>query len=270
MEVKELAKAEGFGDLICLYPFHKTSGLSLLILSLIIIPIAVLMLLTGIALAIGVSEFGLVAGILGVVLAFFGLAAICFIPYRFKQTSLMSATHGVHFYERGLITLQGLRIIAVQYSDIEVLRTKLISYQKVNYRGSYQSMGATCTYTIRTTQGKRVVFNNNAYQDILQLGSFLADKFVQYKFPEAFKQYSSGEAVEFGKISVHPDYLKVGRKALEWDTIKTIKVKNGCLLIMQEEEEWMAHRIKVAEIPNFSLLTELLKSISNSPFSTGW
>jgi hypothetical protein len=80
MEVKELAKAEGFGDLICLYPFHKTSGLSLLILSLIIIPIAVLMLLTGIALAIGVSEFGLVAGILGVVLAFFGLAAICFIP----------------------------------------------------------------------------------------------------------------------------------------------------------------------------------------------
>jgi hypothetical protein len=65
-------------------------------------------------------------------------------------------------------------------------------------------------------------------------------------------------------------HLKVGRKALEWDTIKAIKVKNGCLLVMQEEEEWMAHRIKVAEIPNFSLLTELLKSISNSPFSTGW
>ncbi len=265
---QELAKAKELGDFICLYPFRRTSSLALFALVLIGIPITVLMLGVGITFAMGSLEPGLAPRFFGLVLITVGLGFVGFIPYSFIKAFLMSKKRGVHFYEFGLITLQGLRTVAVRYSDILTLRIKIIDYLKENVGGSYNYLGTTCVYTIRTVTGKRVVFGNS-YKDIRRLGIFLSDKLVEHRFPEVFEWYLAGDVIEFGKIRIHLDCLKIGRRIIDWDVIKNVKVKEGYLLIMEEEEEWAAYRIKIAEIPNFPLLTELLKQSLKCPVSIG-
>lgn len=255
MKIEDLAKSQELGDFIHLYSFRPIGLCALFIFSLISIPIALFMTLMGLSLVIGDLNPNLFARLFGLILAVLGIFAVGCLPYMLIKSFILAKKRGLYSYELGLIDPRGFRTDIIRYAEIKNFWIKIVDHYNKN--GRYK--GTEYVYTIRTRKGKKFIFDNT-FKDVKQLGDFLIQEVLKYKFSEILQLYSSGEVIKFGKISLHSTYLQFGRKNISWNDIKKISAQKGYLYISQKDK-WFELKIKICDIPNFPLLVALLNQV---------
>jgi ribosomal protein S27E len=116
----------------------------------------------------------------------------------------------------------------------------------------------TNEYILMKGSGEKLVLDNDlGFIEIEKLIQSIKDAVYALLYPPLAEQYSAGQAVTFGSLTVHRmNGLEMGGKTYAWANIVEVKVDNGRLTVTMRDDH--KHEVQTSEIPNVELLCRLI------------
>jgi hypothetical protein len=118
--------------------------------------------------------------------------------------------------------------------------------------------GTTHVYTVRTSAGDKLVFDDRLGKQVEQLGQAIQRGATGTLFPRYAQLLQNGQRLTFGPLALDREKLYAGKKELRWDEIKAIKIEKGNISIKKDKGWLNWASASVPQIPNFFIFYELI------------
>ena len=154
--------------------------------------------------------------------------------------------HGIAYRQRG--PLQQFR-----WDEVEAVWQAVTKHY---YNGVYT--GTTHSYTVRTKNGQKVVFDDKLGKNVELLGRGLQQGSAELLLPRYWQALQQGQKQTFGPLALDRDKLYAGQKELPWAEIKAIKIEQGIISVKKDKGWFNWASATVPQVPNFFVFYELV------------
>jgi hypothetical protein len=121
--------------------------------------------------------------------------------------------------------------------------------------------GTTHKYSIRLADDSKYSWDDK-YKDIETLGRVIQSKVTNMLYPKYAAALKAGSRLEFGPLALDYNKLYSGKRELNWDDVKSVKIQGGYLSVKKEKGWFRWVGASVPQIPNFFILYALLKEFN--------
>jgi hypothetical protein len=118
--------------------------------------------------------------------------------------------------------------------------------------------GTTHVYTLQTTAGEKLVFDDRLGKQVEQLGQEIQRGVTNALYPRYWQSLQNGQRLTFGPLALDRDKLYAGKKELRWDEIKAIKIEKGQIAVRKDKAWLNWASASVPQIPNFFIFYDLI------------
>lgn len=210
-------------------------------------------LLYGALSAIGAASAGL-SGIVNAVLAPGIIFLVCLL---LGGWCLFSAVKnwgaGVAVFDRGFAVAHGDDARQIPWEDVTAVWQSVTKHYT---NGIYT--GTTHLYTVHLADDTQYKFDNK-YKGVEALGKALQINVTNTLYPKYIAALKAGSRLEFGPLALDLNKLYAGKKEINWDEVKSVKIQGGFVQIKKEKGWFRWSTAGVPQIPNFFILYALLK-----------
>ena len=252
LEIQEMANAYQLGAPVAEYSGGLSRG-SLMAINMIIVLAGLVYVLLIISLlrhnpAFTLQEVGVVVGAITLVGAV--LIWLISLPARRRRR-----TWRVCVFSNGFIFTQGGQPDVARWEEIQAI------WHQVTDR-SYGEYGREIRhiYTIERFDGRRIVFDDKI-KKVEKLGNLLGELMKNAIWPRTLADYSAGNMIPFGSLSVGQQGVSNGRELLPWAAIKEIKFDGVEVKVHRRGKLRNWAKVPVGSIPNVSLFLALTRYV---------
>ncbi|AFZ27636.1 hypothetical protein Cylst_5635 [Cylindrospermum stagnale PCC 7417] len=165
-------------------------------------------------------------------------------------------------YEDGLVYKSSNIIKIINFKDIVALWQYGVQYYQYfvipTGRKSYQ-------YTIQTKDGNAIILDEIIANE--ELGKYLNHEVIKYLMPSLKFNYSVGQSVTFGEITISKKGIKAKNNTLPWLEVESIDISSGKVYIRKKNGSWLNKNWYVAEVSticNLYIFIEMTNTILSS------
>lgn len=150
----------------------------------------------------------------------------------------------------------GLRLVletrkTLRWSEIAGIASSITQYQflGIHLYNRYNAM-------LYPNIGKPIRLDN-ALQNHPEFLTYIKAKLYPRLVPLLEKNFSKGQWLHFGTISIQRKMIQLGDQQYQWSQVEQITINSGYLLINFDNQS--RHRIPVYKIPNVEILLQLIQ-----------
>ncbi|GEM_PF-3443653 len=165
-------------------------------------------------------------------------------------------------YDNGLVYQSSNKTKVINFSDIVALWQYSARYYLYflipNGRTTYQ-------YTIQTKDGQIIIIDEIIANE--ELGKHLNYELFKHLMPSLKFNYSVGQEVIFGEITISKHGIKAQNATLPWLEVERIDISAGKLYIRKKNSGWLDKNwyvIEVSTIYNLYIFIEMTNTILNN------
>ncbi len=118
--------------------------------------------------------------------------------------------------------------------------------------------GTTHVYTVQTSTGEKLVFDDRLGKQVEQLGQAIQSGVTNALYPRFWQGLQNGQRLSFGPLALDREKLYSGKKELRWDEIKAIKIEKGQISVRKDKAWLNWASASVPQIPNFFIFYDLI------------
>jgi hypothetical protein len=182
---------------------------------------------------------------------------ICLAALGLGGWSLVSAWNiwgsAVAVFDRGLAVAHWEDVRQIPWEEVTAVWQNITKHYT---NGIYT--GTTHKYTVQLIDDSKYTWDDK-YKDIETLGKAVQSKVTNALYPKYITALKAGSRLEFGPLALDYNKLYSGKKELNWDEVKSVKIQGGFLSIKKEKGWFRWAGASVPQIPNFFILYALLK-----------
>lgn len=182
----------------------------------------------------------------------FGLVAIISTWFAWTTTAAL--------YEQGVAvrTTKGLRQVA--WTDIATVYVRVV--RQPGPLGFYIT---THLYTVETTAGAKLLFDDSVGDEVAKLGNLIQLNVAKTQFGRYWDAYQSGRRVTFGPLALDKQKLYVGEQELPWSSIRSVKIEQGSVWIEKTDKGWIRWTaVSVPDVPNLLVFQNLIGRLTRT------
>ncbi|MBN2086178.1 MAG: hypothetical protein JW748_13245 [Anaerolineales bacterium] len=209
--------------------------------------------------------------ILGVLLTGAGIAALLVAVMSASMTAgflflaclgfggwcLWSAWHdwsrAVAVFDRGIAVARGEDVRQVPWEEVAAVWQSITKHYT---HGVYT--GTTYLYSVQLADDTIYKFDGK-HKDIEGLGKAIQTNVTNTLYPKYIAALKVGSRLEFGPLALDYNKLYSGKKELNWDDVKSVKIQGGYVSVKKDKGWFRWTNVGVPQIPNFFILYALLK-----------
>jgi hypothetical protein len=159
----------------------------------------------------------------------------------------------VAVFDRGLAVARGDDVRQIPWEEITAV------WQSITRHHTYGiHTRTTHLYSIQLADDTIFKFDDK-YKDIETLGKTIQTNVTNTLYPKYIAALKAGSRLEFGPLALDYNKLYAGKKELNWDDVKSVKIQGGFVSIKKEKGWFRWTNVGVPQIPNFFILYALLK-----------
>jgi hypothetical protein len=156
-------------------------------------------------------------------------------------------------YDKGVALNSRKGVQQLAWTDIEAVWQAVTKHYT---NGVYT--GTTHVYTVKTSNGEKLVFDDRLGKQVEQLGQAIQQGATDNLFPRYWQALQGGQKLTFGPLALDQYKLYAGKKELPWSEIKAIKIEKG-MISVRKEKGWLNWAsASVPQIPNFFIFYGLI------------
>ncbi|GEM_PF-3586153 len=159
----------------------------------------------------------------------------------------------VAIFDRGIAVAQGEDVRQIPWEEVTAV------WQAITRHHTYGiHTRTTYLYSIQLADDTIYKFDDK-YKDIEALGKAIQTNVTNTLYPKYIAALKAGSRLEFGPLALDYNKLYAGKKELNWDEVKSVKIQGGYVSIKKDKGWFRWTNVGVPQIPNFFILYALLK-----------
>jgi hypothetical protein len=176
--------------------------------------------------------------------------------------ALMGVTQAIRAYRNW-----GLRVLLYPEGGIRFQHDRVVTFfweelarvwRKTSDEHWSSAWQGSLTLTLEKTTGETIQFDD-ALPGLRDLAVLVEEKSLPHLLSDSISKLESGEMVDFGELTVHPQGLKTEKGKLTWEEVKEIKCDKSALAIYKNGKKSHWCNLKVAVIPNYHVVLPLVR-----------
>ncbi len=162
----------------------------------------------------------------------------------------------VAVFDRGLAVARWDDVRQIEWDEVTAVWQAITKHYT---SGIYT--GTTHRYTVQLIDDTKYIWDDK-YKDIETLGKAVQSKVSNALYPKYVAALKAGSRLEFGPLALDYNKLYSGKKELNWDDVKSVKIQGGFVSVKKDKGWFRWAGASVPQIPNFFILYALLKEFS--------
>jgi hypothetical protein len=162
-------------------------------------------------------------------------------------------SQAVAVFDRGIAVAHGEDVREIPWEDVASV------FQSITKHYTYGiPTGTAYLYTVQLADDTKYKFDNK-FKDIEALGKEIQTNVSNTLYPKYIAALKAGSRLEFGPLALDYNKLYSGKKELNWDEVKSVKIQGGFVSVKKDKGWLRWASAGVPQIPNFFILYALLK-----------
>lgn len=182
-------------------------------------------------------------------------AVIALIALITLETSIRYRQTIVRVFQQGMVCERDGKVETIRWNAIQGLWQNVTKH----YRNGIYT-GTTHVYTIQTSDGKKMVFNDRIKQ-VEKLGEQMQDAITALRLPEAYAAYQSGQGVGFGPLTISLNGVSKGNQSVAWNELQGVELVKGFVKFKKQGAWFNFANVRVSEVPNLFVFLSLVDRI---------
>ena len=159
----------------------------------------------------------------------------------------------VAVFDRGIAVARGEDVREIPWEEVAAV------FQSITRHYTYGiHTRTTYLYTVQLADDTKYKFDNR-FKDVEALGKAIQTAVSNALYPKYIAALKAGSRLEFGPLALDYNKLYSGKKELNWDEVKSVKIQGGYVSVKKDKGWLRWASAGVPQIPNFFILYALLK-----------
>lgn len=190
-----------------------------------------------------------------ILLAAFTLGCLGLAIYNLLIPVIYRTWH-VYVCKNGFVFTSGKKHEPYRWDAIASVILDIKSYQQYG-----MNTGTTYKYTVQRNDGEKLVLDDK-FIDVDALGNTITQEATVHMFPNVLANFSAGQTIAFGPLSVNKQGMSNGKNTLPWSEVRGVFVNKGFVIVLQKGKKSSWANIRVAKVPNVFVLDALAHSLA--------